>query len=76
MRLMLIALLACGATPKQTMHRAELSIGISLAGVLASSAAMAALPEHKYAILPITITAGAIAVASTVIYCIAYGEDN
>jgi len=76
MRLALIALFACGATPKQTMHRAEISIGVSLAGVMASSAAMAGVPEHKYEILPITITAGVIAVASTVIYCIAYGQDQ
>ena len=67
-------LAACGATPKQNQRRAELAIGGSLVGVIASSLTMAAWPGGKPVLIPITITFGGLAVASTVYYGIAHSR--
>src|SRR5262245_46146645 len=59
---------ACAATPKASRRRAELAIGGSLIGVIASSITMAAVPSQKPVLIPITITFGGLAVASAVAY--------
>jgi hypothetical protein len=70
--LLLAALLTgCGAPAKQTRHRAELVMGGSLVGVMAGGLTMAAWPDGKPALIPITIGFGALAVASLVVYIVA-----
>ena len=69
--LLFVALLGCGATAQQTRHRAELAIGGSLLGVMAGGLSMSAFPSEKPVLIPITISFGALAVASTVVYIIA-----
>lgn len=64
-------LVGCGAPPKQIRHRAELVMGGSLVGVMAGGLTMAAWPDGKPALIPITIGFGALAVASLVVYIVA-----
>ena len=67
-------LAACGATPKQQQRRAELAIGGSLVGVIASSLTMAAWADGKPVLIPITISFGGLAVASAVYYGVAHSR--
>lgn len=64
----------CGGTPRARERRAELAIGGSLIGVIASSLTMAAVPQGKPVLIPITITFGGLAVASAVAYGIAHSQ--
>ncbi|HEY5947452.1 MAG TPA: hypothetical protein VIV40_18240 [Kofleriaceae bacterium] len=64
-------LVGCGAPAQQTRHRAELAIGGSLLGMMAGGFSMAGFPSQKPILIPITITFGACAVASTVVYIVA-----
>jgi uncharacterized membrane protein len=68
--LVLVLVLGCGA-PARTRHRAELAIGASLIGVMAGGLTMAAWPAQKPVLIPITITFGALAIASTTVYVVA-----
>jgi hypothetical protein len=61
----------CGASPKQARHHAELAMGGSLIGVMAGGLTMAAWPDGKPALIPITIGFGALAVASLIVYIVA-----
>src|SRR5689334_611154 len=61
-------LAGCAGTPRRNERRAELAIGASLLGVIASSVAMAAVPQGKPVLIPITITFGGLAVASAIAY--------
>jgi hypothetical protein len=72
--LIVVCLLGCGATPKQRERRAELAIGGSLVGMIASALTMAALPSQKQILIPITIGFGALAVGSAVAYGIAHAQ--
>jgi len=67
-------LAACGGSPRANQRRAELAIGGSLIGVIASSLVMAAVPQGKPVLIPITITFGGLAVASAVAYGIAHSQ--
>jgi len=71
MRLIVVTCLlaACAGTPKNR-RRAEYAIGGSLVGVMAGGLTMAAWPAQKPVLIPITITFGALAVASTVAYVV------
>lgn len=60
----------CAGTPKANRRRAEYAIGGSLLGVIASSLMMAAVPQGKPVLIPIAITFGGLAVASTVAYLV------
>src|ERR1700733_11188293 len=72
-----IALAGCGIRhPQQTMHRAELTLGGALLGVLLTSAAMGALPDHKDVIIPFTIGFGAVGLVSLGVYLAADGADE
>ena len=63
--------LGCGAPAQQTRRRAELALGASLLGVMAGGLTMAAWPAQKQVLIPITLTFGALAVASTTVYVVA-----
>jgi len=67
-------LAGCAGTPRKNEHRAELAIGASLLGVIASSLTMAAVPQGKPVLIPITITFGGLAIASAVAYGIAHAK--
>jgi uncharacterized membrane protein len=68
--LVLVLVVGCGA-PARTRHRAELALGASLLGVMAGGLTMAAWPAQKQVLIPITVTFGALAVASTTVYIVA-----
>jgi hypothetical protein len=72
--LVVVLVLGCGATPKQTERRTELAIGGSLVGVIASSLAMAALPSQKTILVPVTIGFGVVAVGSAIAYGIVHAR--
>ncbi len=72
-----VALLAggCGAQAAKTRRRAELGIGISLAGVLATSLVIAAAPSTKPESIVVTAIFGGLAVASAVVYGVAFANE-
>lgn len=74
----LVAVLAASCTGEQA-HRvrrpAELSIGGALAGVLATSLAIAALPAHKPILIPVAIGFGGLAVISAIVFGVAYANE-
>jgi hypothetical protein len=71
--LALSLLVSCaGPQAVKTRRHAELALGISLLGVLAGGLAIAALPGEKSTLIPITIAFGGLAVASVVVYGVAY----
>lgn len=66
----------CAAdTARRVRPKAELAIGASLIGVLASSSLMAAIPQHKEYVIPVTLSFGGLAVASAVVFGVAYGNS-
>ncbi|HEX5058195.1 MAG TPA: hypothetical protein VFV99_02490 [Kofleriaceae bacterium] len=67
-------LAGCAGTPKKNERRAELAIGASLLGVIASSVAMAAVPQGKPVLIPLTITFGGLAVASAIVYGVEHAK--
>ena len=67
-------LAGCAGTPKANRRRAELAIGGSLVGVIASSITMAAVPQGKPVLIPITITFGGLAIASAVAYGVYHSQ--
>ena len=76
---LLVLAIASGCTAPQAHRlrpRSELAIGGSLVGVLASSLAIAALPGQKEYIIPIAIGFGGLAVASAIVFGVAYGFDE
>jgi len=64
--------IGCGAHARRN---AELAIGGSLAGVLATSLVIAAAPSTKPESIGVAIAFGALAIASTVAYGIAVGTE-
>ncbi len=69
-------LLGCsGSQALKTRRRAELTLGGSLIGVIVGSLGIAAFPDHKPVFIGITAGFGAIAVASTIVYGVAYGNS-
>ena len=67
-------LAGCAGTPRANRRRAELAIGGSLIGVIASSITMAAVPQGKPVLIPITITFGGLAVASAIAYGVYHSQ--
>ena len=76
--LVLVASLGCGArNAHRTMRYSEITLAGALIGVLASSLAMAALPDHKDAIIPITIGFGVVGLGAFGCYLAAdLAEDD
>lgn len=66
----------CGAQAAKTRRRAELGIGISLAGVLATSLVIAAAPGTKPESIVVTAGFGGLAVASAIVYGIAFSNEE
>ena len=69
-----LLLAGCAGTPRKNERRAELAIGGSLLGVIASSLTMAAVPQGKPVLIPITITFGGLAVASAIVYGVEHSK--
>jgi hypothetical protein len=65
----------CGASAASTRRRAELGIGVSLAGVLATSFVIAAAPSTKPASIGVTIGFGALAVISAIVFGVAFANE-
>jgi hypothetical protein len=59
----------------KTRRYAELSLGASLLGVLAGGLAIAALPGEKPILIPITVAFGGLAVASVIVYGVAFANS-
>jgi hypothetical protein len=59
----------------KTRRHAELSIGASLLGVLAGGLSIAAFPGEKPILIPITIAFGGLAIASAIVYGVAYASS-
>lgn len=72
---MLIDAGCAGPQSHQTVRRAELGIGIALAGVLATSLVIAAAPSTKPASIVVTAGFGGLAVFSTIVYGVAYANE-
>lgn len=71
-----LALAGCGGTQAvKTKRRAELGIGLSLAGVLASSLVIAAAPQTKPYSTGVTIGFGGLAVISAIVFGIAFANQ-
>lgn len=67
---------ACaGDQARRTRRHAELGIGISLIGVIAGSLSIAAFPSEKPTLIPITVALGGLAVASAIVFGIAYSNE-
>lgn len=70
-----LALFACSGTQAiKTRRRAELGIGISLAGVLATSLVIAAAPSTKPHSIGVAAGFGGLAVISAIVFGVAYGN--
>lgn len=65
----------CGAHAAKTRRRAELSIGFSLIGVLASSLVISAAPDSKPESIVVTAVFGGLAVASAIVYGVAFANE-
>ena len=73
-----LASLATGCAGQQAhrvRRRSELAIGGSLIGVIAGSLAIGAFPGEKPIFIGITAGFGGLAVASTIVYCIALSNE-
>ena len=72
------SLFTVGCSPS-TAHRvrrpAELALGASLIGVMASASAIGAFPDHKPVLIGITAGFGALALASLITYGVAYSNE-
>jgi MFS family permease len=65
----------CGVHAAKTRRRAELGIGIALAGVLATSLVIAAAPGTKPESIVVTAVFGGLAVASAIVYGVAFANE-
>ncbi len=71
----LLATGCAGPQAHRTARRAELGIGVSLAGVLATSLVIAAAPSTKPESIAVTAAFGGAAILCAIVYGVAYANE-
>jgi hypothetical protein len=76
-RALALTLVLCACAPthaRRTVRYAEYAIGGSLAGIIAGSLIIGAVPDHKPVGIAVAATFGGLAVASAIVYGVAYAN--